>query len=74
MTDAERKAVVYIVRLATDMVVATLGNTPVWDARDRLREGISQRVAGEIALLNSPGALAEWVIAANSPASEVGGV
>ena len=65
MTPAERKAVSYIVRMASDMYAATMDNQPIWDNRHRMREGIGQRVDAEMALLDSPGALAEWIVAAN---------
>jgi hypothetical protein len=65
MTPAERKAVGRVVEIACDLYAATMGNQPIYDNRDRMREAIRQSVAAEIALFDSPGYLAEYLIAAN---------
>jgi hypothetical protein len=66
VTDAERKAVGYIVRQACDLYAATMGNKPIYENRGHMREYIGQSVDAQVALLNVPGVLAEWLIAANS--------
>ena len=71
MTPAERKAVGYIVRLASDMYAATMGDKPIYENRHRMREDIGQRVDADIALLDVPGSLAEWVIAANRDTADL---
>jgi hypothetical protein len=65
MTGAERKAVGYIVRLASDLYAATMGNAPIYDNRTQMREAIGQSVDADIASLNQAEVLADWVVAAN---------
>jgi hypothetical protein len=72
MTPAERKAIGYIVRQSCDLYAATMGDKPIWDNRHRMREGIGQRVDAEMALLDVPGSLAEWIVAANRMREGIG--
>lgn len=67
MTDAERKAVGYIVRQAVALTAATMGDKPIYSNRRHLAEDIGQRVDAQMALFGVEGALAEWVTAANQP-------
>jgi hypothetical protein len=64
VTPAERKAVGYIVRQACDLYAATMGDKPIYENREHMREYIGQHVDGEMPLLTG-GYLAEYVIAAN---------
>jgi hypothetical protein len=65
VTQAEMKVVRYIAEQASDLYAAGMGNKPIFDNRDRMRASIGQYVAEQVALINVPGSLAEWVIAAN---------
>lgn len=66
MNDAERKAIGYLIRSGADLFAATMGNKPIWDNREHMREVIAQHVEAEMALFDVPGYLAEILVAANS--------
>jgi hypothetical protein len=70
MTPAERKAVGRMVRLACDKVATAMGNAPIYPNRAKMREGVAQFVEQEMALLDTPGMLATWIIAANQDANQ----
>jgi hypothetical protein len=68
MSPAERKAVGYLVRQACDLYAATMGSKPIWENRGQMREAIGQRIEAEMPLFESPGYLAEVLVAANQRA------
>ena len=65
MTNAERKAVGYLIRQACDMFAATQGNRPIWERRKIMREAIAQPVEEGMAAFGVEGYLAEVLVAAN---------
>jgi len=67
---AERKAVGYLIRSASDLYAAGKGNAPIWDNRKHMREVIAQSVEEKMALFDVPGYLGELIVAANAPAEE----
>jgi hypothetical protein len=67
MTDAERKAVGYLIRSAVDLAAATMGNKPIYPNRRHLREVVAQSVEEKMPLFDVPGYLAEVLVAANAP-------
>jgi hypothetical protein len=71
MTPQERKAVRAMVRQGSDLYAAAKGSAPIFENRDHMREAISQFVEEHMALLDSPGVLAEWLLLANEGRGEV---
>jgi hypothetical protein len=65
MTTAERKAVGYLIRQASDLYAAGVGNKPVWEGREIMRESIAQYVEEKMPLFDSDGYMAEVLFAAN---------
>ena len=66
MNRAERKAVGYLIRQASDLYAATAGNKPVYLSRKHMREVIAQYVEERMALFSVDGYLAEILVAANA--------
>jgi hypothetical protein len=67
VTPAERKAVGYLIRQASDLFAAGAGNASIWSKRDHMRESIAQPVEEAMALFDAECYLAEILVAANQP-------